>query len=68
MKKITATLSLFVVFILVGVSPAFSAPGFANDKFKALWSYSDKLVDEVPGAGRGFTWRPNSFGSPIEDY
>ena len=68
MKRIVATLSLLIVFILVGISPAFSAPSFANDKFKTLWSYSDKLVDEIPGAGRGFTWGPNSFGSPIEDY
>jgi len=68
MKKIATTLSLLVVFILVGISPAYSAPSFANDKFKALWSYSDKLVDEIPGAGRGFTWGPNSFGILQEDY
>jgi len=68
MKRIVATLSLLLFFILVGISPAYSAPGFANNQFKEVWQYSDKLVDEVPGAGRGFTWGPNSFGILYENY
>ncbi len=46
---------------------AYAAPDFASDRFKTLWQYSDKAVDEG-GAGRGYTWGPNAFGIYQEDY
>lgn len=58
--------SLFLT--TAAIAPVKAAPAFANDKFKDLWEYSDKRVDEIPGAGRGFTWGPNSFGIFQEDY
>jgi ABC-type transport system substrate-binding protein len=45
-----------------------AAPNFANSNFRQLWEYSDKLVDEIPNPGRGFTWGPNSFAVLQEDY
>ena len=49
---------LVVILLLCSISlmPAIAAPTFANTPFQNLWQYSDKLVDEIPGAGRGFTW------------
>ncbi len=47
----------------------YAAPDFPNDRFKALWQYSDKLIDETgAGAGRGYTWGPNVFGTHQEEY
>jgi hypothetical protein len=70
MKRKLKLIPVLSVFILITVFslPVYSAPNFANDKFKGLWEYSDKRVDEIPGAGRGFTWGPNSFGIYQEDY
>jgi hypothetical protein len=45
-----------------------SAPSIVNDKFNAMWEYSDKYVNEVSGAGRGFTWGPNSLKVLQENY
>jgi len=72
-KKLKLLKRLFPLFIVFSISltvssTAFSAPNFANFKFRELWQYSDKLVDEVPGAGRGFTWGPNDFGTFQEQY
>ena len=39
----------FLANAITSISPALAAPAFANDQFKQLWQYSDKLVDEVPG-------------------
>ncbi len=41
---------------------------YGDAKFKQTWEYSDKLVSEVPGAGRGYTWGQNSFGILQEEY
>jgi len=61
---------LIVILLLCSITlmPAIAAPTFANTPFQNLWQYSDKLVDEIPGAGRGFTWGPNSFGILQENY
>jgi len=61
---------LFLAFILTSLTllPVYSAPNYATAKFKQLWEYSDKLVDEQPGAGRGYTWGPNTFGAFSEEY
>jgi len=55
------SLSFVVLAVPLIATIAGAAPSFANDKFRELWQYSDKLVDEGPGAGRGYTWGPNSF-------
>ena len=61
---------LVVLLLLCSISlmPANAAPSFANNLFRDLWQYSDKLVDEIPGAGRGFTWGPHASGGLQEDY
>jgi len=66
----TRIFPLVVILLLCSITlmPAIAAPTFANTPFQNLWQYSDKLVDEIPGAGRGFTWGPNSFGILQENY
>ena len=59
---------LLVFATMLFTLTVYAAPNFANFKFRELWQYSDKLVDEVPGAGRGFTWGPNDFGTFQEPY
>ena len=70
-------ISLFILIILacgwvnignVTYAMSTAAPTFANSAFQQVWQYSDKIVAEVPGAGRGFTWGPNVFGTLQEDY
>ena len=71
-------ISLFILVVLgcgwanIGsvtyAMPTAAAPIFANSAFQQLWQYSDKVVAEVPGAGRSFTWGPNVFGTLQEDY
>jgi hypothetical protein len=61
-------LALAVAVIVFAPPPAESAPVVANPKFNAMWEYSDKYVNDVPGAGRGFTWGPNSLAVLQEDY
>lgn len=65
---LVAVLLLVTLFSGLVVQITQAAPQFANDKFKNLWQYSDKPVDEIPGLGRGYTWGPNSFGTLQEDY
>jgi hypothetical protein len=68
-RRIAAILlSLFVLSLFSFTSAAYAAPQFSNYKFQYAWEWSDKRVDEVPGAIRGYTWGPNSFGSFTEDY
>ncbi|NWJ48826.1 MAG: hypothetical protein HXX08_23450 [Chloroflexi bacterium] len=69
-KRLSALIFVFTIasLMFIPISVSVAAPAYGNDKFKQLWQYSDKLVDEVPGAGRGFTWGPNSFGILEEDY
>jgi len=61
---------LFLELFLTSLTlqPVYSALIYAAPKFKQLWEYSDKLVDEQPGAGRGYTWGPNTFGTFSEEY
>jgi glucose/arabinose dehydrogenase len=60
---------LFILSVLLLPAPAaISAPSFAGDRFKMLWEYSDKVVDEVPNSGRSYTWGPLNLGILQEDY
>jgi outer membrane protein assembly factor BamB len=68
-----ALTNLFIIALLAAVLPATAkgaeqSPAFASPLFQSLWEYSDKLVQERPDAGRGYTWGPNSFGTFQEFY
>lgn len=70
-KKYCITLIVLCVFSFLVVpvsSVAEAAPPFGTDNFQNLWQYSDKLVDEIPNAGRGYTWGPNAFATFQEPY
>jgi sn-glycerol 3-phosphate transport system substrate-binding protein len=67
LKVILTFVSLSLLLSLLQ-NQSLAAPSFANSNFRQLWEYSDKLVDEVPNSGRGFTWGPNSFAVLQEDY
>jgi len=67
-RRVATVLLSFLILSLFSFTAASAAPQFANPQFKNIWEYSDKRVDEIPGAGRGYTWGPNSFGIFTEDY
>jgi glucose/arabinose dehydrogenase len=69
--KIKFILALLIFLLLLSLSlvpAAISAPSFADTKFKDLWEYSDKRVNEIPNAGRSYTWGPQTLGVYREDY
>ncbi|NWJ46176.1 MAG: hypothetical protein HXX08_09880 [Chloroflexi bacterium] len=57
-----------VTTLLTPSQTALAAPVFGSCQFRQMWNYSDKVVDEVPGSGRGFTWGSNTFGVFTEPY
>jgi outer membrane protein assembly factor BamB len=61
-------MGLALIFSLFNANVVEAAPTFANPNFQQVWQYSDKAVDEIPNAGRGYTWGFNSFTIKQETY